>query len=276
MPLACTRVRTSARALHANNPGMDNDRGTVERTLRLLSFIASVEGEISVKAVGEELKLPQSTAHRLVQQLVALGFLQRAGDSRRYDFGPAMYRLGALISSRVDIVRIAMPALERIVAKTNEGCALGLLREHDHTVLFAAHVESPLPLRYRISLHEPVSILWGASGRAMLAFLPPELAEQLGRSAARSPTGKAPLSMRELKKEMETIRANGFAVNRRGEKIAGASGVSAPVFGLGGRVLGCLSLTIPQVRYPEGKEAALGKLLMAESESITRALYGGG
>lgn len=254
---------------------MENDRGTVERTLRLLSFIASVDGEISVKAVGEELKLPQSTAHRLVQQLVGLGFLQRAGESRRYDFGPAMYRLGALISSRVDIVRVAMPALQRIVAKTNEGCALGVLREHDHTVLFAAHVESPLPLRYRITLHEPVSIVWGASGRAILAFLEPGLAEELGRAAERSPTGKPPLSARELKKEMETIRANGYSVNKRGEKIAGASGVSAPIFGMGGRVLGCLSLTIPEVRYPRGKEAALGKLLMEESAAITRALVGG-
>jgi DNA-binding IclR family transcriptional regulator len=263
-------------SFRANNPPMENDRGTVERTLRLLSFIASVEGEISVKAVGEELKLPQSTAHRLVQQLVGLGFLQRASDSRRYEFGPAMYRLGAQISSRLDIVRIATPALERIVASTNEGCALGLLREDDQTVLFAAHVESPLPLRYRISLHEPVSVLWGASGRAILAFLPPEIAEQLGRSAGRSPTGKAPLSLRELKKEMETIRANGYAVNKRGEKIAGASGVSAPIFGMGGRVLGCLSLTIPEVRYPQGKEAALGNLLKVESAFITRALFGDG
>lgn len=253
---------------------MDNDRGTVERTLRLLNLLAASEGDISVKAVGEELQLPQSTAHRLVQQFAAAGFLQRVPDSRRYSFGPAMFRLGALIGSKIDLAQIAMPALQRVVAQTNEGCALGVLREHDHTVEFVCHIESPLPLRYRIALHEPVSVLWGASGRAILAFLDTELVEQLGKSAPRSPTGKAPLSMRELRREMNAVRAAGYAVNQRGEKIAGASGVSAPVFGLGGRVIGCLSMTIPQSRYPAGKEASFGKLLIEEAAGITREFTG--
>ena len=85
---------------------MQNERGTVERALRLISYVATVQGNISVKAVSEEMGLPQSTAHRLVQQLMASGFLQRSGQSRTYEFGPAMYRLGAVIGNRVDLVQI--------------------------------------------------------------------------------------------------------------------------------------------------------------------------
>jgi DNA-binding IclR family transcriptional regulator len=254
---------------------MQNEQGTVERALRLVSFIAACEGTITIKSVADGMQLPQSTAHRLVQQLVTSGFLQRQGGSRGYEFGPAMYRLAAIISSRVDIVRIAQPSLQRIVQATNEGCALGLFREHDYTVAFAAHLESPLPLRYRIALHDPVSILWGASGRCILAFQAPQVIDMLGRNAPRSPTGKAPLSLRELRREMQSIRAAGYAVNQRGEKIAGASGISAPIFGLEGKVLGCLSLTIPQSRYPAGKETALARLLMEECARIGSVMTGG-
>jgi len=254
---------------------MENDRGTVERALRLITYVASVNGDISIKSVSEEMKLPQSTAHRLVQQLVASGFLQRKGSSRTYEFGPAMYRLGAVISSRVDIVQLARPALERVVGHTNEGCALGLFREQDCTVSFAAHIESPLPLRYRIALHEPVSILWGASGRCILAFQPPEVIDKLAHSVpSKSPTGKAPMSRRELLKDLEAIRACGYAVNQRGEKIAGASGISVPIFGIGDKVLGCLSMTIPESRYPAGKESTFARLLIDAASEI-RVLFTG-
>ena len=253
---------------------MENDRGTVERIVRLIGYLATVDGDVSVKSVADALELPQSTAHRLVQQLVSLGLMQRAAGTRRYEFGAEMYRLGAMITNRMNLVQLAAPSLHRIVQRTNEGCALGLLREQDHTLVFAAHVESPQPLRYRIALYDPVSILWGASGRSVLSFLDADLVTQLGKAAPRSPTGQPSLSVRELKKEIETIRAAGYAVNRRGEKIAGASGISAPIFGSGGRVLGCLSLTIPSLRYPAGREEELGRLLMAESAAITGVMTG--
>src|ERR1019366_7263203 len=79
---------------------MENERGTVERALRLISYVAAAEGDISIKSVADEMHLPTSTAHRLVQQLVGSGFLQRAKKTRTYQFGPAMYRLGASTSCR--------------------------------------------------------------------------------------------------------------------------------------------------------------------------------
>jgi DNA-binding IclR family transcriptional regulator len=254
---------------------MQNERGTVERALRLISYVATVQGNISVKAVSEEMGLPQSTAHRLVQQLMASGFLQRSGQSRTYEFGPAMYRLGAVIGNRVDLVQIARPALERIVQHTNEGCALGLYNEHNGTVAFAEHLESPLPLRYRITLYEPVLVLWGASGRCILAFQPSALVEKLCNAALRSPTDKTLPEKHQLIKELGSVRAKGYATSQRGEKIQGASGISAPIFGLGGKILGCLSLTIPQSRYPTNEEAELGQMLIREAAVITHTVTGG-
>lgn len=54
---------------------MESERSTVERTVKLISFLAAKDGDIGVKELANELHLPQSTAHRLIQQLIVLGMV---------------------------------------------------------------------------------------------------------------------------------------------------------------------------------------------------------
>lgn len=253
---------------------MPSERSTVERIVRLISYLACQEGDIGVKDVAEELKLPQSTAHRLLQQLIGLGMVQRVPDARRYEFGPEMYRLGAMITNRVNVVQLAAPALHRIVAYSNESCALALYREDDATLVFTSAVESPQQLRYQLDLYKPVSVLWGASGHSVLAHLPDEQVKALLKKEPRSPTGLAALPMRELNKELKRIREQGYAVSKRGEKIEGAAGVSAAIFSAGNRVIGCFSLFIPRMRYPEERENELARLVVKEARALSDVLSG--
>jgi len=253
---------------------MENERGTVERIVKLISYLASKEGDVGIKEIADELQLPQSTAHRLIQQLMALDMMQRVHGARRYEFGPEMYRLGAMIANKVNVVQLATASLHRIVAYTNESCALGLYRDDDATLVFAASVESPQQLRYQLDLYKPVSVLWGASGHSILAHLPPERIKSLLKKEPRSPTGLPPLPMRALTKELALIREQGFSVSKRGEKIDGAAGVSAAIFGPSNRIVGCFSLFIPRMRYPESRESDLARLVVKEARELSDVLSG--
>ncbi|NGM86513.1 IclR family transcriptional regulator [Parapusillimonas sp. SGNA-6] len=253
---------------------MENDRATVARVVRLITFLAAQEEDISVGAVAEELGLPQSTAHRLMQQLVSMNLIQRTGSTRRYEFGPEMYRLGAMISNKVNVVQLARAPLHRIVAFTNESCTLGLYNDSDATLVFASKVESPKQLRYQLDLYQPVSVLWGASGHSVLAHLPPERVRSLLKKEPVSPSGLSALPMRELNKELAQIRRLGYSVSKRGEKIEGAAGISAAIFGTGGNVIGCFSLFIPRMRYPEDREEELAALVVKEAAALSDVLAG--
>ncbi|MFQ6684879.1 helix-turn-helix domain-containing protein, partial [Bordetella pertussis] len=191
---------------------MENERGTVERIVRLIAFLASQDDDVGVKDIADELQLPHSTAHRLLQQLVALNLMQRVQGARRYAFGPEMYRLGAMISNKVNVVQLASAPLHRIVAYTNESCALALYRDQDATLVFAKQVESANQLRYQLDLYRPVSVLWGASGHAVLAHLPPERVRTLLKKEPLSPTGLAALPARELNRDLKQIREQGYSV----------------------------------------------------------------
>ncbi|CCN06085.1 transcriptional regulator, IclR family, C-terminal domain protein [Bordetella bronchiseptica MBORD675] len=253
---------------------MENERGTVERIVRLIAFLASQDDDVGVKDIADELQLPHSTAHRLLQQLVALNLMQRVQGARRYAFGPEMYRLGAMISNKVNVVQLASTPLHRIVAYTNESCALALYRDQDATLVFAKQVESANQLRYQLDLYRPVSVLWGASGHAVLAHLPPERVRTLLKKEPLSPTGLAALPARELNRDLKQIREQGYSVSTRGEKIEGAAGISTPIFGTGGHVIGCFSLFIPRIRYPEHRETELAQLLVREAGALSDVLAG--
>lgn len=251
---------------------MGAERGTVERVVRLLQHVVAGNDSIGVRKLAEQLQLPESTTHRLINQLVELGMLQRIRGTRQYEFGTEMYRLGTKIAARMDLARLATPALQRVVEQTREGCALGIYREADATLFFAAQIESPQPLRYYVDLFNPVPVLWGASGRAVLAFLPPKTLAELLSGRPRSPTGMPPLKLRELQKELALVRQRGYSVSQRGERVAGASGISVPIHSSDDRVVGCLSLTIPTQRYRPRDEPKLARLLRAESNQLSDML----
>ncbi|KDD06130.1 methylaspartate ammonia-lyase N-terminal domain protein, partial [Bordetella bronchiseptica MBORD681] len=89
-----------------------------------------------------------------------------------------------------------------------------------------------------------------------------------------SPTGLAALPARELNRDLKQIREQGYSVSTRGEKIEGAAGISTPIFGTGGHVIGCFSLFIPRIRYPEHRETELAQLLVREAGALSDVLAG--
>ena len=251
---------------------MSRTTGTVERVIAFLTAVAACGGAIKVSSLSTTLDLPQSTVHRLIGQFVRLGLLKRSDNSHTYEIDFEAFRLGASLSQRMNIVDIAMPCLLRIVQFTRESCTLGLHRESDATMFFAAHVPSTEPLRYHVDLFKSESLLWGASGRAILAYLPPDLPKVLLQARPTSPTGLRPLSSKKLLDELALIRSRGYSASSRGERVSNASGIAVPVFGAHDRVVGCLALTIPNDRYVSSSEARFAHVMKNEAEKLSAEL----
>jgi DNA-binding IclR family transcriptional regulator len=251
---------------------MGQSQGTVERVIALLTHIALSSGPIRVSDVADALDLPQSTVHRLIGQFIALGLLRRTAGSRHYEAGSEAFRIGAALLQRINIVELAMPCLHTIVQAAGESCALGLYRETDATLFFAAQVQSPQPIRYTAELFKAESVLWGVSGRAVLAHLPARMVRVLLEGDPVSPTGKSPPKLRTLEEQLAQIRERGYATSQRGEKTANASGIAVPVFAAGGRIVGCMALSAPSDRYDKSKEGRLAQVMMAEARMLSAEL----
>lgn len=246
--------------------------GTVARVVKLLSCIAEADGEVSIKYLCQSLNLPASTVHRLLSLLVQEGIIERAPTRALYGPGLEFVRIASLVAAKIQIVDLARPIMRAIVDECDETCVLLRYVPASHKVM-ALHAEYPShPLRYQIDLFEPHSLLWGATGRAVLAFLPEEQIEAALKDNDCSPASGEQLPPRStMLRELREIQERGFAFTQ-GQTIAGAVGFAAPLFNAERQVIGCLSVTVPKDRFNQKASAKISALLLEQTSKLNHNL----
>jgi DNA-binding IclR family transcriptional regulator len=247
--------------------------GTVSRALQLLAVLADAQGEVSIKYVADTMGLAPSTAHRLLQLLRSEGFVQPRRGTRQYAIGTEFYRVAARVVDSVKAPDVAREFIEQLALKFDETVLLGLYMPAQRSISFAARADGQQMLRYKIELHRPLSLVWGASGKSVLAFLPAdEVAATLADETPSPVTGQLPPPLSGLAQELHVIRECGYAISES-EKLPDARGIAAPVFGPGG-VIGCLCPTSPKARMPHGSIEEIGREVVISARELSRVLGG--
>ena len=245
--------------------------GTVQRVIEIIRFFAE-NGETTLKELSIALSLAPSTCHRLLELMGRDGLIEQDRARSRYRLGSQMYRIAALVQSRRDIRVTALPFLRSVVEACGETCVLSLYLPSEGKIFFAEKIDSNKMLRYQLTMNMPVSVLWGASGRAVLAFLDKETVDRIYAQEGSAPaTGEALPSRRALEKDLAAIRERGYDVTF-GQKVAEAVGISAPIFETDGKVVGSLCVTIPKNRIIAKNRPRLGQLVSATARRLSEAL----
>ncbi len=137
--------------------------------------------------------------------------------------------------------------------------------------MLAATVDSPHPIRQARQIAEWLPVTAGATGLAILAFLPEAeqhaiLARPLPTITSRTTTDRAA-----LEQILARMRTQGYALTR-GERTPGAVGVGAPIFGPAGRVIGSVGMTQPEQRFRPEDERQHAERVIAAARAITEQL----
>jgi DNA-binding IclR family transcriptional regulator len=246
--------------------------GTVARVVRVLQCLAEIDGDVSIKELAAKLSLPPSTVHRLLHLLIDDGIVERSHGGHLYRPGLELVRIASLVASKSRIADVALPFMRNVVETCNEVCMLVRYLPSSRQVMVAASIDSTNPLRYQVELFTPHSLLWGATGRGILAFLPDAVIAQARAEATPSPvTGEAVPGEAELLQALMKIRDAGYVLTN-GQKIGGAVGMGAPVFDAGGGVIGSLCITVPKLRFRAEAEAELADLLCRQANALSQTL----
>lgn len=256
-------MSTNARAQQAADTS-----GTVARTLAVLTVMAEAGGAVGVTDVAQALGLPMSTSHRLLDLLRGAGFVERDAAQRRYRLGLKFLRVANLVTQNTSFARLCQPNLDRITAKTGETALYCEYLEHRHMAAYAAKSDSTHSLSYRVTLFEPAPVECGASGLAILAFLPAPVREIVCAAPRPSPLSGKRLSSSALADQIEITRRKGFALSN-GEKLPDSVGIAVPVRLSEERPIGSLVLTIPESRFARSKLKAYVGLLSQEARRLS-------
>lgn len=93
--------------MSGREPGFDGRQPTaVNNALAVLEVVAAAEPGITAREIHQQLVMPRATAYRILQHLVAEGYLVRSADLRGFALGKRMQ----------EIFRTAAQHLDRTVA----------------------------------------------------------------------------------------------------------------------------------------------------------------
>jgi DNA-binding IclR family transcriptional regulator len=253
----------------------NKDRNPIRKALKALSWLAEASAtEVGVRELAAAMKISPSSAHRILVALSEAGFVGQDGKTQRYALGVEFLRLSHLAIAKAPIRQAGIEAMRRLVDVCNETALLGIYDGVRQEMIFAASVDSTHSLRYMVELNKWIPVHTGASGLAIMAFLEEGEVQSIVRRTRLMPlTTRSITEPYRLEAELENVRRRGYAFTR-GQRIAGAIGLAAPVFSSSGKVLGDICVTIPEQRFDEGSLERLVEALLKCAGEVTEKLRG--
>jgi DNA-binding IclR family transcriptional regulator len=235
----------------------------VERALDILLAFKPQDDALTVSELLGRVDLSRPTLYRLLRTLQGKQFLSSSGDPQRFRLGPAVARLAHVWTSALDLGALAEPMMRRLWNETAETVALFVLDGAYRVCI--AEMPSTQALSFRRGVGYRESLTLGASGKAILAYLPAV------RQKQDSHAGGLQIDTKKYARELALIKDQGFAISKN-ELIQGAVAVSAPLFNGAGEIAGSLSVFGPRIRLSDAQIAKFGRLLVREAHEVSKVL----
>ncbi|MGA8223682.1 MAG: IclR family transcriptional regulator, partial [Candidatus Acidiferrales bacterium] len=226
-------------------PKRSYDITALQRGLRLLHLFSESPKGLTAKQVAALSRLPVSTVHRFLANLVTAGFLNRDGEGTHY-LGIACFSIGQAAVGQLDIRRLSLPYLRELNQQTRE--TIHLTVRHGLSAVYVEKLDSPEPLRIHSRIGAAVPLNCTAVGKIMLAYMPEEERDRiLPQLDLKRLTPNSVGNLQELKTELYRVRKNGYACDLEEHELH-IRCVAAPIWDHTGSVQSSLSITAPTIR----------------------------
>ncbi len=246
---------------------------SVGRIFAILDVLASSGGTMSLAELAVAAEAPKTSLVGLLAGLVAEGALVR-GEGGRYTLGPRVLSLAMQVAGGEELVRLVRPVMERLCEQTGETVVFGTLAPDADLAHYLDRVESTSSIRYAVTIGERRELYCSSMGKILLAFMSEARREQFLKRVERVQfTDLTITDEKELRQEIKAIQQTGLA-RSSDERIIGASGIGAPIFGNDGNVVAGLVIAGPTDRFLQHRRDTHEPLLMAAAAECTK-LAGG-
>lgn len=276
MPKLSNKTASAASTVKAAKTDLRSSVQSLAKGFRVLECFSTGAEEMTLSEVAEAAHLDPGTTYRMLNTLVALGYVQRVPGTKRFTLGLKVLDLGFHAIGRKDLRSVVRPTLRSLVDEVSEAASFGVLEGGD--VLYIERVRAGftrLGVDIRIGTRIPAGI--SAIGQAILAFLPQDrLTSALDAIPAQQWTNTPQIPRGRLLQKLQRIRSDGYIIEDSGV-TAGICVLSMPVLDPDGQAVGAISIAAPTVcaSVTELKKRGLGPLKAAVRDTA-RALEAAG
>lgn len=246
----------------------------VSRAFQILNSFSIKDFELSVGDLHEKLGIHKSTLVRLLQSMVAEGFIDQNPHTGDYRLGIRTFELGSLYhrTRMLNIGNLARPLMEQLTAELNLSSNLAV-RDGQEIVYVETVEPAGSPMRVSYGAGDRFGVHHTALGKAMIAYLPEDQLEALLMECDLVPlTPRTIVSGDEMMKELGEVRDRGYAVDDE-ESLPGLRCVSAPVWN-SEKVVAALSGSGSTLVVTKERVGEIAKEVMAAARDLSAQLGG--
>ncbi len=238
----------------------------------MLESIADTGTGVLLTDLAEQLSLPASTAHRLLNTLESQGYVRREPAQELWFIGTTGFKIGnAFLASR-DFVRQAKPFMQELVDELGETSNLSIL-QNNHAVIIAQQQCNEM-MRMMVPLGSSSPLHASGVGKAILAALPEiERQHQIEQLELSKITPWTIISKDRLSEALVNCARDGWALDDQ-EHAVGLRCVAACLYDERGYPLAAISVSGPLARIDDERAQQLGEKVKEKARLITDFIGG--
>jgi IclR family KDG regulon transcriptional repressor len=262
--------------LKAENVKTENAK--TENVAAVLKVFAVMEAlvedrRVSLADLAQRAMTSKTTAHRLLQTMVELGYVEQDLETEKYGLTLKLFSLGARsLNDQADLLRVADQVMGKLSRVTGESVNLGILDDRDQKVVYIHKYDSvfSLSMKSTLGLRNPLHST--SLGKALLAWRDDdEIRERLQKMEFPKLAPRTITEPDTLYAQLQLIRAQGFAEEVE-ESEAGVRCMATPIFNHLGRPIAAISISFPLFRFEETRKQDYVALLTAAGRTASETL----
>lgn len=244
---------------------------SIEKCFVILDCLHASQRLLTLEEIHQITGYKKTTCFRLLKTMRSLGLVELSPGKKKYRYGPRLAALGLSALKNFNLRQSALPILQQLRDQTGETVNLTILSGSE--ILYVERIMSDYLVNVNVNVGDRLPVYCASMGKVILAYLSESRLEKILSSIHLVPrTDKTIVSRSALLKELEQIRANGFAINDE-ELEKGLRAVAAPIFNYAGEAFAATNIAWTTARNP--KRSAFGdyaKKIVTAAEKISRLL----
>ena len=245
---------------------------SLTRALGLLDCLSQSDSGMNLTELSSRMDLAPSTAHRLLNSLLASGFVEWDEEQGLWSVGLKAFTIGNAYLKKRDFVAKARPFMKSLMQQVGETVNLATL--HDDAVVFVAQVECKEVMRMVVQVGSRGPAHAAGVGKSILSTLPDhEAREILERAGMPRLTENTSTDWTCLCREFSEIRQCGYAVDDEEQKL-GLRCIAANIYDETGEAISAVSISGPSVRVTQERIGEIASAVKKTASEITAAIGG--
>ncbi|HEY9280627.1 MAG TPA: IclR family transcriptional regulator [Eoetvoesiella sp.] len=230
----------------------------INRVFSILDAFTADRTKLALQEISDRIQLSKATTFRLVNSLCDAGYLVKLED-QKYCLSMKLVKLAGIVASGLGVRDMAHPKMMEIGNKTGETVSLNAVVGTDRVCIDVVEAESRL--MHIVNLGEHAPLFYGATGKVLLAHLPPDEQSAIVNAL---PPGLS-MGIPGLKAKLAQIRKHYYAITES-ERVPEALAISVALFDMNNKGMYALTLTGPEERMRVQQERNLALMLQAQKE----------